>query len=279
MSTELWYTERYEEHGAALSLRIREVLHREQSAYQTIEIFETEHFGTLMTLDGLVMVTDRDNFLYHEMMTHPALFAHPGPARVLVIGGGDCGTLREVLGHPQVERVDQVELDERVTRVAERFFPELCERNSDPRARLHFQDGIAWVQEAPPGSYEAIIVDSTDPVGPAAGLFSREFYAACWKALGPQGILVAQSESPLLHAPLIRQCQDRMAAAGFGTVDTLYFPQFSYPSGWWSATLGRKGIMRDSFRAEDAKAMGGLRYYHAGIQQAAMVPPAFLLRG
>ena len=94
MSTELWYTERYEEHGAALSLKIREVLHREQSPYQNIEIFETEQFGTLMTLDGLVMVTDRDNFLYHEMMSHPALFTHPAPKRVLIIGGGDCGTLR-----------------------------------------------------------------------------------------------------------------------------------------------------------------------------------------
>ena len=276
MSTELWYTERYEEHGAALSLKISEVLHREQSPYQTIEIFETEHFGTLMTLDGLVMLTDRDNFLYHEMMTHPALFMHPDPKRVLIIGGGDCGTLREVLRHPEVEAAEQVELDERVTRVAERFFPLLCERNDDPRARFHFQDGIAWVKNAKPGSYDVIIIDSTDPVGPAAGLFGAEFYATCHAALADKGVLVAQSESPLLHADLICGCQRRMHAAGFDSVDTLFFPQFAYPSGWWSATLARKGIERDAFRRKDAEQMAGLQYYHADMQAAAMVAPAFL---
>ncbi len=276
MSTELWYTERYDEHGAALSLRVTEVLHRENSPYQRIEILETEHFGTLMTLDGLVMLTDRDNFLYHEMMTHPALFAHPAPRRVLIIGGGDCGTLREVLRHPEVESAVQVELDERVTRVAERFFPELCSRNDDPRAHFHFTDGIAWVQEASAGSYDLIIVDSTDPVGPAAGLFSEDFYRACWRALGSQGILIAQSESPLFHAELIGQCQARMKAAAFDSVDTLFFPQFAYPSGWWSATLARKGIARDHFRAQDAEHLEDLQYYHAGMQQAAMVPPVFL---
>lgn len=277
MSTELWYTERYEEHGAALSLKIREVLHREQSPYQNIEIFETEQFGTLMTLDGLVMVTDRDNFLYHEMMSHPALFTHPAPKRVLIIGGGDCGTLREVLRHREVEEVVQVELDERVTRVAERFFPELCENNQDPRARFHFADGITWTKEAEAGRYDVIIIDSTDPVGPAAGLFATDFYAACHHALADQGVLVAQSESPLLHADLIRQCQGRMTEAGFGAVSSLYFPQFCYPSGWWSATLGRKGLAMDAFRSDAARAFTGTRYYHAAMQQAAQVAPAFLL--
>ncbi len=277
MSTELWYTERYEEHGASLSLKICEVLHREQSPYQTIEIFETEHFGTLMTLDGLVMVTDRDNYLYHEMMSHPALFTHPAPKRVLIIGGGDCGTLREVLRHAEVEEATQVELDERVTRVAERFFPELCEKNHDPRAHFHFTDGIAWIQEAPAGRYDVIIVDSTDPVGPAAGLFATDFYAACHQALAEQGVLIAQSESPLLHADLIRQCQSRMTEAGFAAVNSVYFPQFCYPSGWWSGTLGRKGLGMDAFRSEDAKAFTGTHYYHAGMQQAAQVAPAFLL--
>lgn len=277
MSTELWYTERYEEHGAALSLKVREVLHREQSPYQRIEIFATESFGTLMTLDGLVMVTDRDNFLYHEMMSHPALFVHPAPRRVLIIGGGDCGTLREVLRHPEVEEAVMVELDERVTRVAERFFPLLCEKNHDRRAYFHFTDGIAWVQEAEAARYDVIIVDSTDPVGPAAGLFSTEFYRACYRALGEKGVLVGQSESPLLHADLIRQCQARMAEAGFGAVNSVYFPQFSYPSGWWSATLGRKGLDFDAFRDADARAFTGNHYYHADLHRAAQVAPAFLL--
>src|SRR5262245_1668951 len=119
-----WYTEQWAGQGSAISLKIKKKLHEEQSSYQRIEIYETETFGRLMTLDGLVMVTGRDNFIYHEMMAHPALFTHPEPKRVLIIGGGDCGTLREVLKHEQVTMAEQVELDERVTRVAEKFFPE-----------------------------------------------------------------------------------------------------------------------------------------------------------
>ena len=120
---ETWYTEQWAGQGSAISLKLRDKVHDEQSPYQRVEIRETETFGTLMTLDGLVMVTDRDNFVYHEMMSHPALFTHPDPKRVLIVGGGDCGTLHEVLKHPGVELAEQVELDERVTRVAEKFFP------------------------------------------------------------------------------------------------------------------------------------------------------------
>src|SRR3989304_3346118 len=182
-----WYTEQWAEQGSAISLKIKNKVHDEQSAYQHIEIFETETFGRLMTLDGLVMVTDRDNFIYHEMMSHPALFTHPDPRRVLIIGGGDCGTLREVLKHPGVELAEQVELDERVTRVAEQFLPERSAPNTAPRARLRFADAIQWVADAAPESYDAIIVDSTDPVGPAAGLFSEAFYRNCLRAPAPRG--------------------------------------------------------------------------------------------
>src|SRR5439155_27332301 len=118
-------------------------------------------------------------------------------------------------------------------RVAELFFPQLCSANNDPRARLLFEDGIAWVARAQPASYDVIIVDSTDPVGPAAGLFSQDFYRNCLNALGPQGVLVGQSESPLFHAALIRKVAAAMRAAGFAEVATLHFPQCTYPSGWW----------------------------------------------
>src|SRR3989304_9354068 len=150
-----WYTEEWAGQGSAISLKIKDKVHDEQSTYQRIEIYETETFGTLMTLDGLVMVTDRDNFIYHEMMSHPALFTHPNPRRVLIIGGGDCGTLHQVLKHGAVALAEQVELDERVTRVAEKFFPTLCESNSDSRARLRFADGIKWVADAASGSGDA----------------------------------------------------------------------------------------------------------------------------
>jgi spermidine synthase len=272
-----WYTEQWAEQGSAISLKIAKKVHDEQSPYQRIEIYETETFGTLMTLDGLVMVTDRDNFVYHEMMSHPALFTHPDPKRVLVIGGGDCGTLREVLKHPGVQLAEQVELDERVTRVAERFFPELCEKNNDPRARFHFTDGIQWVADAKPDSYDVIIVDSTDPVGPAAGLFSETFYRNCFRALGARGVLVGQSESPLFHAELIVAVQRALRAAGFADVATLQFHQCTYPSGWWSATLACKGGKAAEFRA--AAAAGKpftTRYYNEPLHRAALALPEFL---
>ncbi len=272
-----WYTEQWAEQGAAISLKIRDKVHDEQSTYQRIEIYETETFGTLMTLDGLVMVTDRDNFIYHEMMSHPALFTHPNPRRVLIIGGGDCSTLREVLKHSTVELAEQVELDERVTRVAEKFFPDLCASNDDPRARLHFADGIEWVARAAPGSYDVIIIDSTDPVGPAAGLFSETFYRDCLRALGKDGIVVGQSESPLFHAELIRSVHRALRSAGFRDVLTLNFPQCTYPSGWWSATLAGNGRPLATFREDDVAAKRvSTRYYNRAIHTAARAAPQFL---
>jgi spermidine synthase len=271
-----WYTEQWAEQGSAISLRIVKKLHDEQSQYQRVEIFETETFGKLMTLDGLVMVTDRDNFVYHEMMSHPALFSHPDPKRVLIIGGGDCGTLREVLRHPGVELAEQVELDERVTRVAEMFFPDLCEKNSDPRARLHFTDGIKWVADAKPDSYDVIIVDSTDPVGPAAGLFSEAFYKNCHRALRANGIVVGQSESPLFHPDLIVSMHRAMRAAGFTDTATLQFHQVTYPSGWWSCTQASKGGALTASRA-GATLPFATRYYNAAMHQAARALPQFLV--
>ena len=272
-----WYTEEWAGQGAAISLKIAKKVHDEQSTYQRIEIYETETFGTLMTLDGLVMVTDRDNFVYHEMMTHPALFNHPNPKRVLIIGGGDCGTLREVLKHKGVELAEQVELDERVTHVAEMFFPELCEKNSDPRARLHFTDGIQWVADAKPGSYDVIIVDSTDPVGPAAGLFSETFYMSCQRALRAHGIVVGQSESPLFHPDLIVSMHQAMRSAGFADTATLQFHQVTYPSGWWSCTMACKDARLDGFREQAAASKDfATRYYNVAIHSAARALPEFL---
>jgi len=274
-----WYTEEWADQGSAISLKVKQKVHDEQSQYQRIEIYETETFGTLMTLDGLVMVTDRDNFIYHEMMSHPALFIHPRPERVLIIGGGDCGTLREVLKHDTVTLAEQVELDERVTRVSEKFFPDLCESNNDPRARLHFADGIKWVADAKPGTYDVIIVDSTDPVGPAAGLFSKEFYRNCFKALRPRGIVVGQSESPLFHAELIKSMHEALRGANFLDVATLHFPQCTYPSGWWSATLAGKDTPLAGFREEAvAQKRFPTRYYNYGIHTAAMAAPEFLFK-
>jgi len=268
---ENWYTEQWQGEGSAISLKIKNKIHDEQTDYQRIEIFETESFGRLMTLDGLVMVTDRDNFFYHEMMTHTAILTHPAPEKVLIIGGGDCGTLREVLKHDTVQHVDQVELDERVTRVAEKFFPELCESNNDPRANLVFTDGIKWIQGALPASYQLIIVDSTDPVGPAAGLFESDFYKACYSALTDDGLVIAQSESPLFHGKLIQSMRASMKTAGYRNFATFLFPQCTYPSGWWSATLAGKTAFAKP-RACEVQT----NYYSTDIHSSAQALPPYL---
>ena len=273
---EQWFSEICAEGGSAFSVKIREKLHDEQTGFQRIEVFATEKFGNLMVIGGRVMLTARDNFIYHEMLSHPALFSHPSPEQVVIIGGGDCGTLREVLKHGRVTGVLQVEIDERVTRLAEEFFPELCISNNDPRARFVFGDGIEWMQAAAPGSMDIIIVDSTDPLGPAEGLYTGAFYRDCRHVLGEHGILVQQSESPLYHMDLINPLHGKLRAAGFTEVRTLFFPQPSYPSGWWSATLAGRRNMSAAFREEDARSNRiPTRYYNAAIHRAAFTAPEF----
>ncbi|PSQ91460.1 MAG: hypothetical protein BRD57_04340, partial [Proteobacteria bacterium SW_6_67_9] len=170
------------------------------------------------------------------------LFSHRDPRRVLIVGGGDCGTLREVCKHDGIEAVTQVDIDERVTRVAEEYFPALCAANSDPRARLAFDDGIQWVRDTPDASLDVIIVDSTDPVGPGEALFTEAFYRECHRALAEGGLIVQQSESPLAHlAAIIAPMYRNLASAGFGQPTSFHFPQPVYPTGWWTATAARKG--------------------------------------
>ncbi|MGD2112037.1 MAG: polyamine aminopropyltransferase [Gammaproteobacteria bacterium] len=278
LDSDEWFTEICREGGSAFSISIREKLHDEQTGYQRIEIYATEKFGNLMVIDGYVMLTARDNFIYHEMLAHPALFSHPSPEQVVIIGGGDCGTLREVLKHGRVTRARQVEIDERVTRLAEEFFPELCIANNDTRAEFRFADGIRWMQEADPGSVDVIIVDSTDPIGPAEGLFTESFYQDCHRVLGDEGIVVQQSESPLYHMRLINPLRRAMQAAGFGDVRTLFFPQPCYPSGWWTATLAGKRDL-DGFREHDARNKSfETGYYNALIHNAALTAPEFFFR-
>jgi spermidine synthase len=272
-----WFTEPVDQTGTAFSLKLGERVHAEQTPYQKIEIFRTETFGNLMTIDGCTMVSTRDNFLYHEMIAHPALNSHPDPRDVVVVGGGDCGTLREVLKHPQVQRAVQVEIDERVTRLSEQYFPELCVANGDPRATLFFGDGIAWMKQAPAASLDLIIIDSTDPVGPAEGLFGRKFYLDCLQALRPGGILVQQSESPLLHLELIAEMHRYMREAGFAQTGLLHFPQPIYPSGWWSASLAQKTAGALAQRLDPAAlAALGTKYYNAETHQAAFALPNFV---
>ena len=272
-----WFTEQHDYSGSSIGFRVKQLLHAEKTPFQSIEIYDSTDWGKLMVIDGCMMVTTRDNFLYHEMMSHPALFTHPRAKRVVVIGGGDCGTLREVLKHDEVESAIQVEIDERVTRLAEKYFPELCASNNDPRAQLLFIDGIKWMAECEPESLDVIIVDSTDPIGPAEGLFNEAFYQTCLKALRNGGILVQQSESPLVHLPLLKSIRSALKTAGFNAVRTLNFPQPCYPSGWWSATLARKGVDLGEFRERGAATKQfDTHYYNVDTHRAALAVPEFL---
>lgn len=269
-----WFTEPCDECGTAFSLQDARKIHDEQSEFQHIEVYDTAKFGNLMVIDGYVMLTTRDNFLYHEMMSHPALFTVAEAKDVLIIGGGDCGTLREVLKHTSVQRAIQVDIDERVTRVSEMFFPELCDSNGDPRAELLFEDGIKYVADAAENSFDVVIIDSTDPIGQAARLFSTEFYSDCQRILRDGGVMVAQSESPICHQPLIKAMHSNMRAAGFAASQTLHFPQPCYPTGWWSCTMAGKNHDLQQFRYEDAaQRTFTTRYYSAdGHRGAGSVP-------
>ena len=225
------------------------------------------------------MVSTRENFFYHEMMSHPALFSHPAPTNGVIIGGGDCGTLREVLKHPGVEKVTQIDIDEVVTQMSLKYFPELCESNNDPRATVMFDDGIKFMREAEAESIDVIIVDGTDPVGPGEGLFNHAFYKSCLAALRTGGIMIQQSESPLMHMPLLLEMRDAMLEVGFVDLQTLPFPQPIYPSGLWSATMARKDQKFAGFREQDVdNATFDTEYYNTGIHKGALATPNFMKR-
>ena len=266
-----WFTEVYAHGGSAFSLKIKAKVHEEQTPFQKIAIYDTTDYGYLMVIDGCTMVSTRDNYLYHEMMSHPVLFTHNKPEQVLIIGGGDCGTLLEVLKHATVQRAQQVDIDERVTRLSEKYFPELCASNRDPRAELYFDDGIQWLKDAKPGSYDVIIVDSTDPVGPAEGLFNEAFFRTCHRALRDGGILVQQSESPLYHVELIKMMHATMRNAGFSNTHSYDFPQPIYPSGWWSATMAAKGRDLGRFRQADSDTKKFRTRYYSYAKHLAVV--------
>lgn len=280
MSNDIWFYENFVHTGTAIGFRITKKLDEVQSPFQHIEIYESTDFGNVMTIDGAMMVTTRDNFFYHEMMSHAAIYTHPNPKNIVIIGGGDCGTLRECLKHADLTTVVQCDIDEQVTRMAEKYFPELCESNHDPRATIMFDDGIAYMQNAAPGSIDIIIVDSTDPVGPAEGLFNQAFYENCFKALRQDGLLVQQSESPLALMHLIQDMCQAMSDAGFQNFRTLPFPQPCYPTGYWSCTIASK-TQSDlgQFRHQDAANKPfSTDYYNEGVHRGALAQPEFIKR-
>jgi len=277
VQTGKWISEIQEDAGSAFSLRVNERVHTEQSPFQRIEVYKTTDFGYLLVINDYLVLTSRDGFLTHEMLAHPALFTHRRPRRVCIIGGGSCGTLREVLRHREVGKVWQIEIDPAVTRVAERFFPELCELNGDPRVRYLHQDGVLWLRDLAPDSLDLIILDTADPAGSADALAPHALHGHCLQALAPGGLLVQPGGSPLYHGYVLRRIHASLASAGFADSQTLFYPQPTYASGWWTAILARKSRPIKGFREEDAAQRPfATRYYSPEIHRAALAVPEFV---
>jgi len=269
-----WYVE--EDAGISrIGIRVRERLHQETSSYQTIAVYDSDFFGRFLTLDGLMMLTERDEFVYHEMLVHVPLGALPSPESVLVIGGGDCGCLREALAHPGIRRVVLCELDERVTRVCEDWFPWVGPSLRDPRSEIVFADGNAFIrQEA--GAFDLVVVDSTDPVGPAAELFLRDFYARVAETLKPGGVMTAQIGSPHWSPQQVGAVYREQREA-FGSVQAYTGQVPTYQSGTWCWSFATNGSVRadspDPGRA--ARMAERCRYYNPEVHRAAFALPNY----
>ncbi|MCL6586066.1 MAG: polyamine aminopropyltransferase [Anoxybacillus sp.] len=234
---ELWLTEDDRE-NLKISYRIKEVIFSEQSPFQQVMILDSYDFGRMLVLDGVVQTTSIDGHIYNEMISHVPLQFHPAPKKVLIIGGGDCGAAREVAKYNHIEEIHMVEIDEKVVQACKEHLPAVSGNLSDPRVQFIYTDGVAFVKERA-NTYDVIIIDSSDPIGPAKELFSYEFYKNVHRALKEGGIMVCQSQSPIFHLDVLTQTYTNIrqlfphAAVYTATVPT-------YPGGLWSFTIGAK---------------------------------------
>ena len=277
----VWFTDKDEDQ--ALSLRYTgEVLFRKQSPYQKVSVLETTSYGKMLTLDNMVMCTERDEAHYHEMISHPTILAHKNVKNVLVIGGGDGGTIREVLKHQGVEKVTMVEIDEEVINACKEHLPTISSEFNNPKLNLLVDDGIKFVADAAPNSYDLIIVDGSDPVGPAEGLFTNEFYQNCYNALNENGVLVAQGESPMFNSKVfveLNHCLTSIFDAD--KVNTLLFYVPTYPTGMWSFQIASKGNVNvkeslDEDYINEFINGNNLNYYNKNIHHSAFALPNFV---
>jgi spermidine synthase len=254
-----------------------EPLHEERSEFQLIQVFEHPTFGRMLVLDGLVQTTQRDEFFYHEMLVHVPLITHPEPKKVLIIGAGDGGALRRVLAHPSVDHVTMVEIDARVTAVSREFMPDISGGAlDDPRAEVRFEDGHAYVLDST-DSYDAIIVDSSDPVGPGIVLFQTPFYKACLERLSENGVFSAQIGSALYFSDEIRMAVAN-ATPAFPSVRPYLGAVPTYPGTLWGYMLGSRGDHVDAGEAAKRAADRGLqtRYWTPEVHAASFALPAFV---
>lgn len=277
----VWFTDKDE--NQALSLRFTgEVFHDVQSPFQRVRILESYKYGKMLALDDMVMTTIEDEFHYHEMISHPSIFTHGNVKNVLVIGGGDGGTVREVLKHESIESVTMVEIDGEVIEACKIHLPQIASAFENPKLNLIVDDGIAFIKNAQAESYDIIIIDGSDPVGPAEGLFSVEFYTNCYNALKNGGILVAQGESPKFNEKAFRELNHTLQSI-FGKENapvSLFFVP-TYPTGMWSFQYGLKNANHPKNIQGDAVIETfvngkGLRYYNADVHRGSFATPNFV---
>ena len=229
---ELWFTERHTP-SVKFSIKVDRQLYTAQSEFQRIDVFESKEFGRFLTLDGYMMLTEKDEFIYHEMMVHVPMAVHPNARRVLIIGAGDGGVVRELTRYHQIEHIDLVEIDELVVEVCKKYLPQTACRLDDERVHIYYEDGLKFIRSKE-NEYDLIIVDSTDPFGPGEGLFTKEFYGNCYKALKEDGIMVNQHESPFYDedAAAMQRAHKRIVESfAISKVYQAHIP--TYPSGHW----------------------------------------------
>lgn len=271
----VWFCELHRKQ-AGLNIKVKRFLYTGVSPFQEINIIDTYEFGRMLVLYGSIMTTERDEFVYHEMITHVPLGAHPSPRQVLIIGGGDGGTLREVVKHPDVERATLVEIDEMVVSKCREYLPTIASAFDHPRARVLFEDGEKFLSTTRE-TFDVILVDASDPVGPAEVLFQKEFHETVFARLSDDGILVTQSESPFFHEKTVRALYRNLR--GIFPIVRMYHAYVpTYPSGIWSFAFCSK--RHDPFERfdPDAAKWPGIRtkYYNAAIHRAAFALPNFM---
>jgi spermidine synthase len=277
----IWFTERNEH--IALSLKHSgERLYLYESAYQKIEIFQTEALGRILVLDGNIACAEEDEYVYHEMIAHVPVFAHKHPESILVVGGGDGGTVRELLRHEEINQIDLVEIDEYVIKASQAYLPDLANSLDNPKVSVHIEDGVKFVHNCGDEKYDIVIVDSDNPDGISKGLFTEDFYKEIYRILKPDGIMITQSESPRFNQDIFREvfsCYKKIYSRSNVFCYLMYLP--SFPSGMWSFSFSSKGG-DNPFKNLDKPSITKfctrekLKYYSFDVHNSSFVLPQFV---
>lgn len=268
----LWYTEEFDDR-LRVGLKVERTLFSGRSAHQRVEVFETKLFGKTLAIDGILMTSVEDEANYHEMLVQPALCTAPRIENVLIIGGGDGGSAREVLRHPEVKRCVLVEIDALVVEASKTHLPEIGTAWDDPRLEVRIADGIAYVRNAEAASFDVVLLDGSDPVGPAEGLFGEPFYRDVARLMPEQGVFALQSESPLLFERVFFDIQ-RALRRVFGRAFPYFRPVPLYGTGTWSWTYASR--QADPFAIDDERLRrieAGSRVYNADVHRGAFAVP------